>query len=211
MSPWIKALIATAITCLLVVSFAVTYSLLHREQPRTLASVATPSPTPTSTPTSTPSPAATPDSSPTPNELYPRAPQEAESHTPEYTWMRKGNMGVVLNTLETRLLRVSSSPDSRIKLEILSDSGVNFGLASADASVPQGFVPGSFTCGVNKVTRTALECNVPSNPVVVLIDDRRAGTALSALLSRGRNADKVSAQNRVSITLYEWQCVNWCQ
>jgi len=129
---------------------------------------------------------------------------------PVFSWVNRGTVGIVLTTLSKNAVRLKSSPGTKVKLDIEADSGVNFVLASEDATQPNGFDQSTITCGQNKVFRTTAECIVPQNPIFVVQDTRMAGTAVSALLSRGRNADKVSAQNKVTITVYQWECTGSC-
>jgi hypothetical protein len=215
MSPWIKTLIAVSIVCLLVVTFAVTYSLLHREIPIAQATEEKPAPAPTPrivakaklSPIEDATP--TPEPAPTANEDSPRASYESFS-TPSYTWVRKGNVGIVLNTLDRKSSVINLPEGTRVRFQIVADSGIAFGVASADAANPKGFDPSTLVCSTDKVFKTQVECAIPSNALLLIADDRRAFTAASALFSRGRNADKVVAQNKVSITMYQYECVTGC-
>ncbi|HZU33682.1 MAG TPA: hypothetical protein VFB79_21390 [Candidatus Angelobacter sp.] len=231
MSPWLKTLIAVAIVCLLIVTFAVSYSLLHRQIPTTSATsekVAEPTPSPAKKaaavrPTAFPTPASQPtlgaDPTPIPETaenvpLHDSEPVPEIKNSPEPlppstdTWVSHGTTGVALEAMHWRAMPFVAR-GTKVKVEIDSDSGVTVAVASLDSSQPNGIAPNSATCVARKIFHTSMECPLPSSPVLVLVDQRQVGSALSALLSRGRNADKIAAQNKVNITMYT--CDDHCE
>jgi hypothetical protein len=125
--------------------------------------------------------------------------------------MRRVSAGIVLNTLSKRANRLGIPAGQRIKLQVEADSGVSFAVASANPSSPEGFDPNTAVCVATKVFKTEVECEAPVNPVFVIVDGRGVLTAASAILSHGLTAKNAIAQNKVNISLYEWQCVTWCQ
>lgn len=147
----------------------------------------------------------------TPNDKYPRAPIEAGNKEPSYVWMKIGTSGLTLNTLSRSLVSMNSvSPGDRIRLSVKAESGVSFGIATRDETSGFGFDPATQTCTARLVFDTTVECEAPNNPVLVIEDARKTGTAAAAFIARGRALDRAAAQNKVAINLFRYECVTWC-
>jgi hypothetical protein len=179
---------------------------IGKKENATIAPTASPSPLPTST--ATPKPSATVE--PIATFESPRDPLEAESKEPSYTWVRKGQVGIVLNTLSRTINALHVETGDKIRLTVKSQSAVTFSVASADSTSQLGFDPSTQTCSAYLVFDVTVECEAPENAVLIIGDGRKIGTAVAALALRGMTGQNAIAQNKVAISLFRYECVTWC-
>lgn len=150
----------------------------------------------------------------------------AQAPTPRIGWKKVIDEGIVVNAMETRWVNLeqvrfseylrSQARERGVKLrtpvhvEIQSDSGVSFAIVTVEPGT-QRVVLDSAACFTKNITSFNSECLLPKHPAFLAIKDSRgAGTALSTLFSRGRNADTLAAQNKVKIRVYRADCLENC-
>lgn len=150
----------------------------------------------------------------------------AQAPTPRIGWKKVIDEGIVVNAMETRWVNLeqvrfseylrSQAKERGIKLktpvhvEIRSDSGVTFAIVTVEPGTKRVVLDGA-ACFIKNITSFNSECMLPKHPAFLAIKDSRgAGTALSTLFSRGRNADTLAAQNKVTIRVYRADCLENC-
>ena len=150
----------------------------------------------------------------------------AQAPTPRIGWRKVIDEGIVVNVMETRWVNLeqvrfseylrSQARERGVRLktpvhvEIRSDSGVTFAIVTVEPGTQRVVLDGA-ACFTKNITSFNSECLLPKHPAFLAIKDSRgAGTALSTLFSRGRNADTLAAQNKVTIRVYRADCLENC-
>lgn len=150
----------------------------------------------------------------------------AQAPTPRIGWKKAIDEGIVVIAMETRWVNLeqirfseylrSQARERGVKLttpvhvEIRSDSGVTFAIVTVEPGTQRVVLDGA-ACFTKNITSFNSECLLPKRPAFLAIKDSRgAGTALSTLFSRGRNADTLAAQNKVTIRVYRADCLENC-
>lgn len=150
----------------------------------------------------------------------------AQAPTPRIRWKKVIDEGIVVNAMETRWVNLeqvrfseylrSQARERGVRLktpvhvEIQSDSGVTFAIVTVEPGTQRVMLDGA-ACFTKNITLFNSECLLPKHPAFLAIKDSRgAGTALSTLFSRGRNADTLAAQNKVTIKVYRADCLENC-
>jgi hypothetical protein len=150
----------------------------------------------------------------------------AQAPTPRIGWRKVIDEGIVVNAMETRWVNLeqvrfteylrSQARERGVRLktpvhvEIRSGSGVTFAIVTVEPGSQRVVFDGA-ACFTKNITSFNSECLLPKHPAFLAIKDSRgAGTALSTLFSRGRNADTLAAQNKVTIRVYRADCLENC-
>jgi hypothetical protein len=141
---------------------------------------------------------------------------------PKYGWKKLGSEAFSLDATEHKYFRL---PSGRLRMEFKGEDAIYAGVMTPEQYAQ--FSNGkylelihfrSFHCVKESIIEAVQNCNVPMANAMLAIRDKRGPvtramggySALHPLKGGGDMADRAMKPNKVSVTLYRWDCLENC-